>query len=207
MIGSLLSVPGDAPLTPSPDEADSLLRRELLRPEYHDDNPVQQLMRWLSRQIDAGIDKASSAPPLGSLGALVAFLALLVLVGWLVSRTRRTARVPRPAGAVLTDETATADDLRARALAALERGDAAAAVVDAFRALTLRQIERGVLDEQPGATAHEVARALAVALPPMAAPIAHAADLFDLVLYGDRPATPDQARTVLALDDDLVGVR
>ena len=32
------------------------------------------------------------------------------------------------------------------------------------------------------------------------------ARLFDLVLYGDRPATPDQATGVLALDDELAGV-
>ena len=30
------------------------------------------------------------------------------------------------------------------------------------------------------------------------------ARLFDAVLYGDRPATREQARRVLALDDDLV---
>jgi hypothetical protein len=30
------------------------------------------------------------------------------------------------------------------------------------------------------------------------------ARLFDEVLYGDRPATRDQAASVLALDDDLV---
>ena len=33
------------------------------------------------------------------------------------------------------------------------------------------------------------------------------ARLFDLVLYGDRPATPEQATGVLTLDDELAGVR
>jgi len=33
------------------------------------------------------------------------------------------------------------------------------------------------------------------------------AALFDAVLYGDRPATREQATAVLALDDDLVARR
>lgn len=197
----------DAPLTPSPDEADSLLRRELLRPEYHDENPVRQLLHWLGRQLDAGLDRASSAPPLGSLGALVVFLLLVVGLVWLLSRARQTARIPRAAGAVLTQEPTTAAELRARAEAALARGDAASAVVDGFRAVTLRQIERGVLDDQPGATAHEVALSLGATFPGARGRIASAANLFDLVLYGDRPAQAAQAEAVLRLDDDLVPVR
>ena len=197
----------DAPLTPSPDEADSLLRRELLRPEYHDENPVKQLLRWLGRQFEAGLDRASSASPLGSLGALLVFLLILVLFGWLVSRARGTARTPREAGAVLSEERTTAAELRARAVAALAAGDAATAVVEGFRALTLRQIERGTLDEQPGATAHEVATSLGAVFAERRTRIEQAANLFDLVLYGDRPARAEQAEAVLALDDDLVAVR
>lgn len=197
----------DAPLTPSPEEADTLLRRELLRPEYHDENPVRQLLRWLGRQFESALDRASGASPLGSLGALLVFLLILVLVGWLVSRARGTARAPRETGAVLSEERTTAAELRARAVAALAAGDAGAAVVDGFRAVTLRQIEAGVLDEQPGATAHEVALSLGAAFPDRRTRIEQAANLFDLVLYGDRPARPEQAEAVLALDDDLVGVR
>ncbi|MCX6398088.1 MAG: DUF4129 domain-containing protein [Propionibacteriales bacterium] len=197
----------DAPLTPSPEQADSLLRRELLRPEYHDENPLQQLLRWIGRQFESGLDRASSASPLGSLGALLVFLLVLVLVGWLLSRARRTARRAPDRGAVLTAEPTTASALRARAVAALARGDAGAAVVDGFRAVTLRQIEAGVLDDQPGATAHEVSVGLGTAFPERRARIDQAANLFDLVLYGDRPARPDQAEAVLALDDDLAAVR
>lgn len=203
----LARLPSDAPLDPSPDQADSLLRRELLRPEYHDQNLMQQFLHWLSRHFDTALHKASSAPPLGAAGALVAFLLLLVLVGWLFSRARQTARTPAAAGAVLTGEPVTAADLRARALAAIAGGDAATAVVEGFRALTLRQIEGGVLDDQPGATAHEVAISLGVSFPERRNRIEAVANLFDLVLYGDRPAELEQARAVLALDDDLVGVR
>lgn len=203
----LARLPGDAPLDPSPDQADSLLHRELLRPEYHDQNPMQQFLHWLNRQFESGLEKASSAPTLGAFGAIVVFLLVLVVLGWLFSRTRQTARTRRETGAVLTEERVSAADLRARALAALAGGDAATAVVEGFRALTLRQIEVGVLDDQPGATTHEVALSLGAAFPDRRTRIDQAANLFDLVLYGDRPASPDQAEAVLALDDDLVAVR
>ena len=73
--------------------------------------------------------------------------------------------------------------------------------------MAVRQVERARIDDVPGATAHELAGLLAEATPALADRLRAAADRFDLVLYGDRPATADEARAVLALDDDLVGVR
>jgi hypothetical protein len=137
----------------------------------------------------------------------VIFVVLALALGWLASRARRTARAAGADRAVLTAEVVTAAQLRARAEAALTEGRAAEAVVEGFRALTVRQVERGRLTEAPGATAHEVATRLAAEHPPYADRVASAAGLFDSVLYGGRPATPEQARAVLALDDDLAGVR
>lgn len=197
----------DAPLVPSPGEGESLLRRELLRPEYHAENPVQQLLRWIGRQFESGLDRASSASPLGSLGAIVVFLAILLVLGWLVARTRPTPRVAPAPGGVLTGEPTSAAALRERATAALDAGDAATAVVEGFRALTMRQIELGALEDQPGATAHEVSVRLGTIFAGSALRLAEAADLFDAVLYGEHPASPDQAAAVLALGDSLAGVR
>ena len=56
-------------------------------------------------------------------------------------------------------------------------------------------------------TAHEVALALGMLHPSARDRIDQAGLAFDLVRYGDRPATADQARRVLQLDDDLAGVR
>lgn len=198
-------VAADAPLDPSPDRAEDLFRRELLRPEYHDQNPLQQFLDWLGRRFESGIDQASQASPLGGLGALLVFLALLVLIGWVVSRARTAAKAPGETGAVLTAERITAAELRARAAAALAAGDTAAAVVDGYRALTLHQIERARIEDQPGATAHEVAVRLGDVFAGSRPRIQQAADLFDLVLYGDRPATRAQAEAVLALDHELAG--
>jgi hypothetical protein len=37
--------------------------------------------------------------------------------------------------------------------------------------------------------------------------VGRTADLFDATLYGDRPASPEDAAGVLELDDALAGVR
>jgi hypothetical protein len=195
------------PLDPSPERARSLLRHELLRPEYNRGDPIQRFLDWLQRQLTRGLDAASSAPPLPSVVAILVFLGLVVLLGWLLTRARRTAPVARADRGVLTEERRTAADLRARAEAALSSGRPEEAVVEGFRALTTRQIEQGRLDDLPGATAHEVAASLAATFPHHRPRVDDSANLFDLVLYGDRPATPDQAARVLALDDELASVR
>ena len=109
---------------------------------------------------------------------------------------------------MLPDDRPSAAELRRRAEASLARGSPRARRSStAFRALAARQIERGRLDDQPGATAHEVAAPLAASYPEAGPRVGRTADLFDATLYGDRPATPDDAGAVLALDDTLAGAR
>ncbi|KQW48730.1 hypothetical protein ASC77_08315 [Nocardioides sp. Root1257] len=195
------------PLDPSSEEAHSLLRRELAHPEYHDTNLFLRVLDWLDGLLNGLIDSAAKAPPLSTFAAIVAFLLLGVGLAWLLSRVRRTARAAGRPGPVVEDATVTADQLRDAAERALAEGRNAAALVDGFRALTVRQVERGRLDDRPGATAREVAGALATTYPDQQAPVASSAALFDAVRYGDRPATRDQAADVLALDDALAGHR
>jgi hypothetical protein len=194
----------DPPLDPSGSEARSKLRRELLHPEYHQQNLFQRVLNWLIRKIGTGLDQASQAPPLSTFMAMLIFVALALALAWLISRARHTARAQDDRRAVLTEEVVTADELRARAEAALEAGRFEEAVVEGFRAVAVRQVERGRLPDTPGATAHEVADALAREYVAMADRVHQSARLFDEVLYGDRPATREQAGSVLALDDDLV---
>jgi len=197
----------EPPLDPSGDEARSSLRRELAHPEYHDRNPFDVLMDWINRLVNGLIEGARNAPPLSTFAAIVAFLVLGLALAWLLSRARRTPRAAGRAGPVVEDVTVTAADLRSAAERALAEGRNAAALVDGFRALTVRQVERGWLDDRPGATAHEVADALATTYPEQRGRVAGSAALFDAVRYGDRPATRDQAADVLALDDALAGRR
>jgi Domain of unknown function (DUF4129) len=211
-VGLLLSLlagrePRDPPLTPTPDEARSELRRELLRPEYNDQNLIQRFLRWVERQVGRGVDAASQAPPLSTLASMLLLVALVALLAWLVSRARRTARTRDDDRAVLTDEVISADELRARAEAALAAGRHEEAVVDGFRAVATRQVERGRLTDAPGATAHEVAVALAAEFPHLRDRVQSGGALFDAVLYGDRPASAAQAASVIALDDELMARR
>lgn len=201
----LLQLVADPPLDPSPDDARSLLRRELVHPEYHERNVVEQILAWIQRFVNDSISAAAEAPPLSTFAAMVVFLLLAVGLVWLLSRARRTARAARERGAVLTDEKVSADELRARAERALAEGRNADAVVDGFRALAVRQVERGNLDDLPGATAHEVALAVGAVHPGQRQRVDGSAALFDSVLYGDRPASSGQAVEVLQLDDVLVG--
>ena len=193
----------DPPLDPSGDEARRLLQRELLRPEYHDRSLVQEVLDRVDRFVTRTIDAATAAPPLSTFLAMLAFLLLALALGWLLSRARRSARATRDRAVLRADEVVTAAQLRTRAERALAEGRHADAVVEGFRALTVRQVERGRLDDLPGATAHEVAAALAASHPEARGAVDRTAALFDAVRYGDRPATREQAAEVLALDDAL----
>ena len=197
----------DPPLDPSPEEARSLLGRELLRPEYHDEDLLQRLLTWLQRQVERGLDVASQAPPLSTFVAMVLGLLLVASLVWLGSRARRSGARRGTRGAVVPAHAVSAAEWRSRAVAALEQGRHEDALVDGFRALAVAQVERGRLDDLPGATAHEVAGALGASYPHQRSRIAEAARLFDLVRYGDRPATPEQAAAVLGLDDELAALR
>lgn len=198
----LVAVP---PLDPSADEARSLLRRELVRPEYHQRNLLEQLIDRLDRFVSDSVDAASRTPALSSFAAMVAALLLALALAWLISRARRSVRSAQAVGSVVEDLTVSAEELRARAERALVEGRPEDAVVDGFRALAVRQAERGYVDDLPGATAHEVAAAVGAAHPPQRDRVAGTAALFDEVLYGDHPASAVQASTVLELDDELRG--
>ncbi len=196
------------PLDPSGDEGRSLLRRELLEARYRED-PLSAALGWLLRRLEEGLGAAEGAPALSALAGMLLLVLLVLALALLASRVRRTARVRAAAGDVLLAGPAGSGELRADAERLLAEGAHAAALVEAFRALARRQVEQGNLPDDPGATAREVAADLTrdrVAAP-LGARLTGAADDFDGVLYGSLPASPEQVRAVLALDDELGGVR
>lgn len=197
----------DPPLDPGGDDARDLLRRELLRPEYNDSDLVGRFVDWLRRLLDGGVDRTADAPPVTAFLTMVVVVVLVGVLALLLSRVRRTTRAGRGGRDLFTGEAVSAAELRRRAEAALAEGRLEDAVVDGYRALALRQVERGRIDDVPGATAGEVGRALAAADPASADGVLGAARLFDEVLYGERPATRAQAEGVLALDTSLAGAR
>ncbi len=197
----------DPPLIPSPDEARSWLRRELINPEYQREGVLQRAWDWVQGVLARAVDGAAGVGPLVAIVSMLVFALLTLGLVLLLSQARTNRRAAQEARAVIEDRRVAAAQLRARARAALAERRYDDAVVEGFRALTMEQIERGALDDLPGATAHEVATALETVFPGRRDEVERAAYLFDLVRYGDRRATRDQAETVLALEGALVGAR
>jgi hypothetical protein len=195
------------PLNPSGDEGRRLLREELLHREYHSGDLWSRVLDWLSRRFQGGVDAASGLGGLATFVALLLAAGLVLALAWALSRLRHDRRRRAERRGVLPPSHASATELRRRAEAALADGRHDQAVVDGFRAVTARQVERGRLDDQPGATAHEVAAVLATTYPDLGERVGRTADLFDATLYGHRSAGHDDATAVLALDDALAGAR
>ena len=196
----------DPPLDPTSPEARDWLEEELRKPVYREpEGLLERLWDWLGRLL-SGTDGTGGLP--GWTIWLAAALGLAV-VGMVVLRSLRAERrvTGAPAGAVLEGPTRSAAEHRATAAAALESGDADTAVLEAYRALARSAVERTLLDDLPGRTAHEVAVALATVFPADAGRLAWAADTFDAVRYGRWAAGRDAARAVVALDEDLAATR
>lgn len=198
----------DPPLTPSADAARATLRRELLDPAYNDQDVVQRILNWIQRRVDITVESASAVPALTWLAATLVAVALGAGLVLLLSRARLSARGSRDAArGVLTGEALSAAELRARAEQAMLETRYGDAVVEAFRALAVHQVERGRLDDAPGSTAREVAESLASQHPDQREPLTEGARLFDAVMYGERPATREEAVTVLGIDARLRSTR
>lgn len=195
------------PLDPTPPEARSWLRRELLDPDYHQGDLLQRIVSWIGRVVDDGIAVAERTPPLSLFAAMLVVLGLALALVWLLGRADRSPGDRPRAVALVEDPTLTAGQLRARAEAAYAEGRWHDALADAFRATATRQAERGRLEDLPGLTAHEVGESLAASHPEQAGRVREVTRHFDEVVYGDRPGGRDWADGALALDDLLAGRR
>ncbi len=197
--------PFDAPLDPSSDDARRWLEQELSSPRYHAQPSLLERIREF-------IDRLLNASPDGGLPSVVVpiavglVIAVLGLVLWRVLR-REVGRTGGGEDRVLDVPDVPAATLRAQARAALARGDWDTAVLEGVRAIARAAVERVVLDDAPGRTAHEVAIALATPFPTEHGGLLAAADSFDAVRYGHRSASEEQARAVAALDERLASAR
>ena len=190
----------DPPLDPTSAQAREWLEAELRKGIYREQpGLLERLADWVGELL--GGTAAGGAFPAWTVGLAVALgLAVVALVIARSVRAERRMTGPRRAG-VLDGPTRTADEHRAAARAALASGDADTAVLEGYRALARSAVERTLLDDLPGRTAHEVAVALVPVFPASAGPLAAAADAFDAVRYGHRPADLDTARAVVALEE------
>ena len=196
----------DPPLDPSSPEARTLLEEELRKALYQEsEGLLERLWTWLERNL-------SGSDPTGGLPAWTVWVAAglgLALVAAVLLRSLRAER--RMGGAthegVLGGPVRSAAEHRAAAASALAAGDEDTAVLEAYRALTRSAVERTLLDDLPGRTAHEVAVALSWVFPGDAGRLAAAADTFDAVRYGRRSAPLGAARALVTLDTDLAATR
>ena len=195
-------------LDPSTEEGRRLLEGELAKAKYAPSQPglLERFQDWLFDLFE-GVGSGVGAPAWLVPVVILVVLAGIGLILWRVLRREPAPTGPERSGAVLEGITQTATELRASAAAALARGDASSALLDSFRALVVSAIERTILDDQPGRTAHEAARDLASAFPDAAPELARIADLFDGVRYGGLDVGADQARSAGALDARLVSTR
>ena len=186
-------------LDPSPEEARRLLERELGGSEYPHPSLLDRFWEWLSQQLsDASVQATGS--PVGILLALVVGAVVFVALLGTLSRVRRDRRGGDDEAPGILGTTLTARDLRRRAEAALREGRHGDAVADGARAVARGGVERGLLDDSPGRTSHEVLAELATRFPALARDLRDAADLFDRVVYGGRGAGRDDAAEVLELE-------
>jgi hypothetical protein len=186
------------------DAADAA-REELARRPYQEAQPplLSRVLGRVFRELGELLDRAAAAAPGGWLGLLL-LLALLVLVVAVVLARVRPRREGRRSGLFDTGIPLTAADHRSRAEDAAARGQFAEAVRERLRAVVRELEARGVLDPRPGRTADEVAREAGAAVPEVAGELRRAAQLFDEVWYGGRPATADSYRTLVDVDRHLL---
>jgi hypothetical protein len=203
-----MTIPFDGPpLDPSSAEAQRWLRDELANGRYHaEPSWFQRFLSWLLDLLNG--PSTGSLPP-GLI--VVVVLVLLAVAALVVARTLRrepaARRGARGSSSAVDEEGLSAVDYRGRARLALDHGDWDAALLDSYRAIAASAVERTVLTELPGRTAHEVAVALALAFPDHAPAVTRAAAAFDDVRYGHRRTSETQARAAAEVDTQLLRAR
>lgn len=195
------------PLDPSSGQARRWLDHELSKAKYGDQhNLIGRLTDWLGRQFDH-LTKGSGALDPTTLVVVLVVLAALIGVGLTRVRLDRPTRTAAGDDGVFGDDVRSARELREQARRARSAGDLDAAFLAWFRAIARSGVERVLVPERVGATAHEVADQLAEAFPDRRDELGSVAAIFDRIRYGDRHAATDDVDLAEALDDALTRSR
>jgi hypothetical protein len=193
-------------LNPTPAQGRDWLKQELAGSDYQ--SPwLDSVIRWIRDVLGKLVDGArqvTGLSPAVTAGLAILLIALLV---WILPKVRRERVAAVSQEAVLKDPTITGRQYRDLAAQAIRDGRFGDAILDGFRAIAKDMSDRGLLNDAPGRTAHEVSLALASPFPDHADALAGAADLFDSVRYGHRRASEVQANQMRALDAELATAR
>jgi Domain of unknown function (DUF4129) len=193
-------------LSPTPAQARSWLRQELQGAGYQ--SPwLDSLGRWVSNLVAKILQSAGHVAGLSPAITVLIAVAVIALLAWVLPRVRRERSVAAIDEAVLDDVRITPGLYRDLAAQALRDGRYGEAVVNGFRAIAKDMSDRGVLDDSPGRTAHEVSLALTSPFPEHGERLVRAGDLFDSVRYGPHRPDASQARRVNDLDAELARTR
>ncbi|HZG93755.1 MAG TPA: DUF4129 domain-containing protein [Mycobacteriales bacterium] len=177
-------------------------RRELGKGIYRDDSAiVDRVFGWIAERVGEVFELVSGAPGSSGLGAV-----LLVAVVVLLLVAARLGLGPLRPRDLLGDRRRgvhrmSAADYRAEATAFAARGEWREAVRSRFRAVIRELEEHGVLDPRAGRTAGEIAAEAGDSVPGIAADMRTAADIFNAIWYGDRPATEAAYQRMSQVDD------
>lgn len=191
---------------PEPGPARTWVQDELRRPEYQE-GLVERFASWVRDLWTTLTESALAATPLSTGAAVLVLVVLVVLVLLVAGRVRREPVSAPGTLPLLTVDGLTPQEHRAAAESALLAGAYDTAVVEGFRALATRSLERALVSERPGLTARELAVGLRPVFPAHAGDLDRSSLLFDLVFYGDQPATESDGRLVLELEEALRGAR
>lgn len=189
------------PVTPDAPTAQQWLREELRDPIYHQgESLVQRIMNWIAEFFSQLFEVGGGSNPV--LLAVIVLVVLGLIAGialWVAGPVRRRKKMTRSAQ-VLADDTRSAAELRAAADALAKSGEWRLAVLDLFRALVRSLADRVIIDDRPGWTADEAARAAAGRLPDLADELLGSGRLFDAAFYGEREVDAAGFRWLHSLD-------
>lgn len=196
---TLLPMSSPAGLFPDPGTARDWLDRELSRPEYKE-SLLDRFARWFNGVMD-GVRSVTG----GSMNPVLAMVLLLLLAAGLALVLSRLRPNPTSAQetALFSEPRESAEEHRRHAREALAGQRWGEAVVEAVRALAVELVERGLAPEQAGVTVHEIGARAGALFPACTTRLEAMARLFDETRYGDRPADEEQARSVVALEQEL----
>lgn len=198
----------EPPVLPAAEEARRWAAEELSQPEYRDAAPGwvetlwENFLDWLST-LDGSADAGSTVPSpvIGLVIAVIIAAAVIIAKPRLNPKARQVKEVFEPEGELA------AGDYRQRAETSAAAGRWGDAVVDRFRALVRSAEDRTILDPQPGRTADEVARDLALPFSTEGQRLDRAAGMFDAIRYGNRTADAGDYRAMAGLDDALEALK
>lgn len=168
-----------------------------------------RILDWFGEQLGKVLGSLVGSGA-GTLVAWSIVLAAVGLVVFLIVRYGRVGRVPRAPerpSPVMVELTRTPQEWRAEAVALEARGRWKEGLRCRHRALIAELVRRDAIPDQPGRTAGEYVRDVAVSLPDAAPALAAATELFEAAWYGDVPTGAPEAARFESLDAQVLAVR